>query len=95
MCKYTWIVVTMRPERMKFIQHKGQDFNCKTIVLIISVPMNKGKNNISYTEVDPGEDPTMSAIISQRIQIIHFYFWRHFTSLFCVLWLINSAMKVK
>ena len=64
----------MRPERMKFIQHKGQDFNCETIVLIISVSMIKGKNDISYTEVDPGEDPTMSAVISQRIQIIHFYF---------------------
>ena len=74
MCKYTWISVTMRPERMKFILHKGQDFNCETIVLIISVPTIKGKNDISYTEVDPGEDPTMSAIKSQRIQIIHFYF---------------------
>ena len=59
---------------MKFIQHKGQDFNCETIVLIISVPTIKGKNDISHTEVDPGEDPTMSAVISQRIQIIHFYF---------------------
>ena len=74
MCKYTWMSVTMRPEGMKFIQNKGKDFNCETIVLIISVPMIKGKNDISYTEVDPGEDPTMSAIISQRIQIIHFYF---------------------
>ena len=66
--------------------------------MIISVPTIKGKNDISYTEVDPGEDPTMSAIISQRIQIIHFYlfiFLRCFTSLFYVLWLINSGIKGK
>ena len=72
-------------ERMKFIQHKGQDFNCDIIVLIISVPTNKGKNDISYTEVDPGEDPTMSAVISQRTQIIHFYFLEMFyITLLCV-----------
>ena len=40
---------------MEFIEHKGQDFNCETIVLIISVPTIKGKNGISYTEVDPGK----------------------------------------
>ena len=71
----------MRPERMEFIEHKGQDFNCETIVLIISVPPIKGKNGISYTEVDPGEDPTMSAIISQRI---HFYFEAFYITLLCV-----------
>ena len=80
---------------MKFIQHKGQDFNCETIVLIISVPTIKGKNGISYTEVDPGEDPTMSAVISPKNPNYSLLILRCFTTLFYVLWLINSGMKVQ
>ena len=64
--------------------------------MIISVPRIKGKNDISHTEVDPGEHPTMSAIISQRIQIIHFYYYffeTFYITLLCVV--VNSGIKGK
>ena len=55
--------------------------------MAISVPMIKGKHDISYTEVDPGEDPTMLAIIAKEFKLFIFFkiIFRHFTLLFlCV-----------
>ena len=62
--------------------------------MTISVPMIKGKHDISYTEVDPGEDPTMSAIIAKEFKLFTFLFFLdvlHYS--FYVFWLINSGIK--
>ena len=48
--------------------------------------MIKGKHDISYTEVDQGEDPTMLAIIAKEFKLFIFLISTHFTLLFlCVL----------
>ena len=70
-----------------------QDFNCETIVLTISVPMIKGKHDISYTEVDPGEDPTMLAIIAKKFKLFTFIFLDVLHYSFYVPQLINSGIK--
>ena len=43
--------------------------------MTISVQMIKGKHDISYTEVDPGEDPTMLAIIAQEFKLFIFSYF--------------------
>ena len=80
---------------MKFTYCKGQDFNCETIVLTISVPMIKGKHDISYTEEDPGKGPTMSTIIAKEFKLFIFFIFRCFTLFFYVFGLINSRIKRK
>ena len=48
--------------------------------------MIKGKHDISYTEVDPGEDPTTLTIIAKEFKLFIFFIFRCFTLLFlCVL----------
>ena len=55
--------------------------------------MIKGKHDISYTEVDPGEDPTMSAIIAKEFKLFIFLFLDILHYSFDVFWLINSGIK--
>ena len=60
----------------------------------MSVPMIKGKYDISYTEVDPGEDPTMSTIIVKEFKLFIFFVFLdvlHYS--FYVFQLINSGIK--
>ena len=62
--------------------------------MTISLPMIKGKHDISCTEVDPGEDPTMSAIIAKESKLfIFFHFLDVLQYSFYVFWLINSGIK--
>ena len=55
--------------------------------------MIKGKHDISYTEVDPGDDPTMSTIIAKEFKLLTFIFLDILHYSLYVPWLINSGIK--
>ena len=59
--------------------------------------MIKGKHDISYTEVDPGKDPTVSAVIAKELKLFIFLFYYFFGDVlhysFMCFQLINSGIK--
>ena len=55
--------------------------------------MIKGKHDISYTEVDPGEDPTILAIIAKEFNYSFFLFLDILHYSFYVFQLVNSGIK--